>query len=82
MGKIKIVGFDAGPAQVAALKAGTVQALIAQQPATIGINGIIQAVASLKHKKTIRKITTGFTILTIANINTAAGRAATYRSTC
>lgn len=81
-GKIKIVGFDAGPAQIAALKAGTVQALIAQQPASIGIKGIDQAVAALKKKATIRKITTGFTILTAANVDTAAGRAATYRSTC
>ena len=81
-GKIKIVGFDAGPAQVAALKAGTVQALIAQQPGVIGVKGIDQAVAALNKKATIRKITTGFTILTNANINTAAGKAATYRSTC
>ena len=35
-GKVKIVGFDAGPDQVKALKAGTVQALVAQQPGTIG----------------------------------------------
>ena len=35
-GQVKIVGFDAGPNQVKALKDGTVQALVAQQPSTIG----------------------------------------------
>ena len=29
-----IVGFDAGPNQIKALKEGTVQALVAQQPST------------------------------------------------
>jgi ribose transport system substrate-binding protein len=81
-GKIKVIGFDAGPDQVKALKDGTVQALIAQSPAVIGTMAVIQAVAALKGKKAIAKITTGFTILTLANINTAVGRAATYRSSC
>ena len=34
--QVKIVGFDAGPAQVKQLQDGTVQALIAQEPASIG----------------------------------------------
>jgi len=34
-GKVKIIGFDAGSDQVAALKSGLVQALIAQQPGLI-----------------------------------------------
>ena len=33
---VTIVGFDAGPNQIKALEDGTVQALVAQQPATIG----------------------------------------------
>ena len=41
--QITIVGFDAGPNQVKALKDGTVQALVAQQPATIGSDGVDQA---------------------------------------
>jgi len=81
-GKIKVVGFDAGPDQVKALKDGTVQALIAQQPGTIGTQAVEQAIAALKGKPTKKKITTGFTILTAANIDTPAGQAATYRSSC
>ena len=46
-GEVKIVGFDAGPNQVKALKEGTVQALVAQQPATIGQYGVDAAVAAL-----------------------------------
>ena len=45
--EVKIVGFDAGPNQVKALKEGTVQALVAQQPATIGQYGVDAAVAAL-----------------------------------
>src|SRR6201985_2432621 len=40
LGKVKIVGFDAGPKQVQDLKDGVVQALIAQKPATIGSDGV------------------------------------------
>jgi len=41
-----------------ALKAGTVQALIAQQPYDIGVQGIQQAVAALRGQPTKKKITT------------------------
>jgi len=82
-GKVKIVGFDAGSDQVAALKAGTVQALIAQQPATIGSTGVDNAIAALKGQTiTPHKVQTGFTILTMKNINTPAGVAAQYKDKC
>ncbi len=82
-GKVKIVGFDAGSDQVMALKTGVVQALIAQQPATIGSKGVDAAVAALQGKTVSpHKVQTGFTILTMKNINTAAGLAAQYRDKC
>ncbi len=82
-GKVKIVGFDAGSDQVKALKTGVVQALIAQQPATIGSKGVDAAVAALQGKTVSpHKVQTGFTILTMKNINTAAGLAAQYRDKC
>ncbi len=82
-GKVKIVGFDAGSDQVKALKTGVVQALIAQQPATIGSKGVDAAVAALQGKTVApHKVQTGFTILTMKNINTAAGLAAQYRDKC
>jgi len=81
-GEIVVIGFDAGPDQVAALKDGTVQALIAQQPYNIGVQGVQQAVKALKGQKTKKKITTGFTILTKNNVDSKAGKAAQYRAKC
>ena len=81
-GQVVVIGFDAGPDQVKALKAGTVQALIAQQPYQIGVQGVNQAVNALRGLPTKKKITTGFSILTKSNIDPPAGKAAQYRSTC
>lgn len=81
-GQIVVIAFDAGSDQVKALKAGTVQALIAQQPYQIGVAGVQQAMKAIKGQKTTKKITTSFTIITKANVDTPLGKAAQYRSTC
>jgi len=78
---VSIVGFDAGPAQVKDLEAGTVQALVAQQPSTIGTDGVAQALAALSGKPTVKKIQTGFTIITKDNLK-GEGAAAVYKSSC
>ena len=78
---ITIVGFDAGPAQVQALKDGTVQALVAQEPATIGEKGVEQALAALEGEATEDKIQTGFTIITAENVDGEAADAV-YKSSC
>jgi ribose transport system substrate-binding protein len=64
------------------LKQGTVQALIAQSPYTIGTNAVDQAVAALSGKPTTKKIGTKFTIITKANLNSAASQAAIYKTSC
>lgn len=80
-GAITVVGFDAGPAQVKLLEDGTIQALIAQEPTTIGKDGVAQALAALSGKPTKEKIQTGFTIITKDNLKgDAAG--ALYKSSC
>lgn len=79
--QVKIVGFDAGPAQVKQLKEGTVQALIAQQPAKIGEDGVAQAAASLDGGQVEKKVQTGFTIVTAQNVDGEA-KDALYKSTC
>lgn len=78
---ITIVGFDAGPNQIRALKDGTVQALVAQQPDTIGTDGVEQADAALKGGQTEKKIQTGFSIITKDNLDGEGGKAA-YKSSC
>lgn len=79
---ITLVGFDAGPAQVQQLKEGQVQALIAQQPGTIGQDGVAQALNALQGKSVTAKIQTGFTIVTKDNLDSSAGQAALYKSSC
>jgi ribose transport system substrate-binding protein len=80
LGKVKIVGFDAGPKQVQDLKDGVVQALIAQKPATIGADGVQQAYNALSGKSVTKKIGTGFT--TITKDNLSSSQDALYKSTC
>ena len=81
-GKVKIIGFDAEPDEITALQQGTVQALIAQSPYTIGTDAVDQAVAALSGKPTTKKIGTKFTIITKANLNSAASQAAIYKTSC
>jgi len=78
--QVKIVAFDAGPKQIADLKAGTVQALIAQEPADIGAQGVQQAYAALTGKATKPKIGTGFVSLTKDNL--AENPDAPYKASC
>ncbi len=78
---VTIVGFDAGPAQVKQLKAGTVQALVAQDPATIGKDGVAQALAAIKGGAVKDKIQTGSTVITKDNLNGKEGKAI-YKSSC
>jgi ribose transport system substrate-binding protein len=78
--QVKIVGFDAGPKQVEDLKAGTVQALIAQRPADIGKQGVEQALAALQGKPTQKQIGTDFAVITKDNL--AQNQDALYKSTC
>jgi ribose transport system substrate-binding protein len=80
--QVKIVGFDAGPAQIKALQEGTVQALVAQQPGLIGQYGVDEAVAALDGGTVTPKIQTGFTIIDKDNVDTATGQAAAYKSNC
>src|ERR1041384_4339662 len=78
--QVKIVGFDAGPKQVEDLKAGTVQALIAQRPADIGKQGVEQALAALQGKPTTKQIGTDFAVITKDNLD--QNQDALYQSTC
>jgi ribose transport system substrate-binding protein len=81
-GKVKIVGFDAEPDEITALQQGTVQALIAQSPYTIGTDAVDQAIDALTGKPTTAKIGTKFTIITTANLSSAASQAAIYKTSC
>ena len=79
-GKVKIVGFDAGPKQVKDLQDGVVQGLIAQKPATIGADGVQQAYNALNGKAVTKKIGTGFKTITKANLS--QNQDAVYKASC
>ena len=81
-GKVKIIGFDAEPDEVQALKQGTVQALIAQSPYVIGTSAVDQAYKALTGKPTTPKIGTKFTIITQANESSPQSQAAIYKTSC
>jgi ribose transport system substrate-binding protein len=81
-GKVKIVGFDAEPDEITALQQGTVQALVAQSPYTIGTDAVDQALDALTGKTTTPKIGTKFTIITSANLSSTASQAAIYKTGC
>ena len=78
---VDIVGFDAGPNQVKALRDGTVQALVAQEPATIGKYGVDAAVSALEGKDVPPLVQTGFTVITKDNVDGDAADAV-YKSKC
>ncbi len=79
--QVSIVGFDAGPDQVQQLRDGTVQALIAQSPEEIGVDGVQQAMAAIDGEETEPEIQTGFTIITKDNVDGEA-KDALYKSSC
>lgn len=73
-GQVKLVEFDAGPPQVQALKAGTIDALVAQYPYGIGQLGVQYAYKYVTgHKAGIKKhYGTGSAIITKANVSSPA----------
>jgi ribose transport system substrate-binding protein len=77
--KVKIIGYDADPTQVADLKSGVVDALIAQEPYLEGVDGVQQAVNAIEGKPT-KSILTSVTVLTRANL--AANSKYIYKSSC
>jgi ribose transport system substrate-binding protein len=79
-GKIKNVSFDAEPADITDLNKGVIDALIAQEPAVIGADGIQQAVNALSGKPVTKSIGTGLVVITKANL--AQTKKYVYKSSC
>jgi ribose transport system substrate-binding protein len=68
IGEVNLVGFDASPAEVDGLRKGEFQALIAQDPAAIGRQGVEQAVAAIEGKPVTREISAELHAITEDNI--------------
>jgi ribose transport system substrate-binding protein len=69
-GQIKLVAFDAGDDEIAALKRGTIQALVVQNPFRMGYDGVKTAYDVLQGKQVEKRIDTGVTAVTRENIET------------
>ncbi|NUS06905.1 MAG: substrate-binding domain-containing protein [Nonomuraea sp.] len=82
LGQVKMVGFDAGPAQVKQLRDGVVQALIAQLPGEIGAKGVEQAVAAVKGQQVTPSIPTDATIVTKENVDQPEIQKVLYKAGC
>ena len=79
---IRVVGFDAGPAQIDQLEQDQVQALVVQKPLEIGRMGVEQAVAALNGEATEEQITTDFVVATQDNLDDPDIEPFLYRSSC
>ncbi|MGH3413379.1 MAG: ABC transporter substrate-binding protein [Marmoricola sp.] len=79
-GKIKNISFDAEPSDISALKKGVIDALVAQEPALIGKDGIDQALNSLNGKPVTKKIATK--LVTITKGNLSSMKKYIYKSHC
>ena len=70
-GKVKMVTFDAEPAEVQMLSSGVAQLIIAQEPALEGQDGVIQAVNAMEGKSVTANIPTPLVAISKTNMNAA-----------
>jgi ribose transport system substrate-binding protein len=67
-GQVRIVGFDASPDLLEALKEGTIDALVVQNPFRIGHDGLATAVAVVQGKPVAKRIDTGVVVVRRDNL--------------
>jgi ribose transport system substrate-binding protein len=79
-GKIKMVAFDAEPAEVQMLDSGVAQLIIAQEPALEGQDGIIQAVNAIEGKHVTANIPTPLIAISSSNMNSPSVKPFIYKS--
>ncbi|SEG55936.1 monosaccharide ABC transporter substrate-binding protein, CUT2 family [Actinacidiphila yanglinensis] len=81
-GKVKVAAFDAEPDEVTSLKTGTLDVLVAQDPARIGTEGVDQALAAIDKKKVTASIGTDMVAITKANLDSASVGKYLYKDAC
>lgn len=70
-GKIKFVGFDASPPLVEALKKGEIDALVVQDPRSMGYKAVEALVKHIRGEKVAARIDTGAVLVTKENMESA-----------
>lgn len=68
-GKVKLVAFDAAQSEIDALKRGTIQALIVQNPLRMGYEGVQAAIKAIRGEKVPLYTDTGVAVVTKDNLN-------------
>jgi ribose transport system substrate-binding protein len=69
VGDIVIVGWDASSAEIKALKAGAIKALVAQNPFRMGYEGVDAAVKIIRTGKKVESEDTGSFLITKDNVD-------------
>lgn len=82
VGKVQVVGFDAGPAQVEQLKAGIVQALVAQQPAEIGRLAVEKSAAIIAGTEYEKVTGAPSAVITADNVDDPESAKYLYTTSC
>jgi ribose transport system substrate-binding protein len=67
-----VVAFDAEPAEVTALKAGTLDALVAQKAYQEGVDPVQLLWAHIHHKAIATSVNVGYVLMTKANLASTA----------
>jgi ribose transport system substrate-binding protein len=73
-GKIRFIGFDTSPDFVPAMRAGKMDGIIVQNPFAMGELGVKTMVRHLKGERVEKRIDTGVTLITPANLDTDASK--------
>lgn len=81
-GKVKLVGFDADPAEIEAMKAGSVQALVVADPKLLGSEAATQLIAALRGESAEASVRIPNTIVTPENVDSPEVEALINSSTC
>lgn len=68
-GKIRLIGFDASPILVEALRAGQIHGLVVQNPVRMGYLGVRTMVAHLQGQAVEKRIDTGVILVTRENMD-------------
>jgi ribose transport system substrate-binding protein len=77
-GKLVIIGYDSGKAQIDAVRSGTMAGAITQNPIGIGYEAVKAAVQAVKGEKVAKTIDTGFYWYDKTNIDEAKIQAVLY----
>lgn len=81
-GKVKVVGFDAGPQQVKLLESGELDFVVSQSPYQMGYQGVQQLKNSFEGTAVEKKIATPLQVVTKENLKDAKTAQFLYVPTC